>query len=85
MRIATKPKPPKENRRPAILTRLGDRIRQLRRARAMTQEALAEMVDWLVKDTALRQRIIARQRERVQAFLAPQVKRLWEQYLQDLV
>lgn len=47
-------------------------------------EALAEMVDWLVKDAALRQRIITRQRERVQAFLASQVKQVWEQYLQSL-
>lgn len=47
-------------------------------------EALAEMVDWLIKDTALRQRIITRQHARVQAFLAPQVKQQWEQYLQRL-
>ncbi|MFN8491954.1 MAG: glycosyltransferase [Caldilineaceae bacterium] len=47
-------------------------------------EALAEMVDWLIQDKELRQRIITRQRERVQAFLAPQVKQMWAQYLQGL-
>ncbi len=47
-------------------------------------EVLAEMVDLLVKDPALRQRIIAHQQERVQAFLAPQVKQQWQQYLQGL-
>ena len=47
-------------------------------------EVLAEMVDLLVKDSALRQRIIARQQERIQAFLTPQVKELWQQYMARL-
>lgn len=44
-------------------------------------ETLAEMVDLLVKDTHLRQRVIVRQQERVQDFLTPQVKALWQAYL----
>lgn len=45
---------------------------------------LAELVDLLVKDQTLRQRLIARQRARVQAFLEPQVKQLWQNYLAAL-
>ena len=44
-------------------------------------EALAELVDIVVKDEALRNRIIARERERVKEFLEPVVRRKWEQYL----
>jgi glycosyltransferase involved in cell wall biosynthesis len=44
-------------------------------------EALAEVVDILVRDVHLRQRIIARQRERVQMFLEPQVREVWESLL----
>ncbi|MGH2543657.1 MAG: glycosyltransferase [Ardenticatenaceae bacterium] len=43
-------------------------------------EALAELVHLLVTDNVLRERIVAGQRERVQDFLAPQVRRqLYEQ------
>ncbi len=42
---------------------------------------LAELVDLLLSDTALRQRIIAGQTARVQAFLAPQTRQLFEGYL----
>ena len=44
-------------------------------------EALAELVDMIVKDEALRSRIIARQRERVVEFLEPAVRRKWKRYL----
>ena len=44
-------------------------------------EALAELVDIVVKDEALRNRIIARERERVKEFLEPLVRQKWEQYL----
>lgn len=47
-------------------------------------EAVAEMVDVLVKDTALRQRLIARQRERAQAFLEPHTRQIWTLALQAL-
>jgi glycosyltransferase involved in cell wall biosynthesis len=42
-------------------------------------EALAELVDMFIKDEALRNRIIAR--ERVKEFLEPLVQQKWEQYL----
>jgi glycosyltransferase involved in cell wall biosynthesis len=45
-------------------------------------EVLAELADMLVKDTALRQAIIARQRARMQTFLAPQVQAVWQTYFQ---
>jgi Glycosyltransferase len=44
-------------------------------------EALAELVDIIVKDETLRNRIVARERERVKEFLEPAVRRKWEQYL----
>ena len=47
-------------------------------------EALAEMVDILVCDPDLRQRLIARQRERVQAFLELQVRQRWMEFLHRL-
>ncbi len=47
-------------------------------------EALAELVDILVKDEGLQRRIIARQTARAQAFLEPQVRRQFEAYLRQL-
>lgn len=47
-------------------------------------EALAEVVDLLVKDETLRQRIMARQQERVQHFLPSQVKIALQRYLAQL-
>lgn len=47
-------------------------------------EALAEMVDVLVRDNTLRQRIVTCQRERVKAFLEPQVRETWQTFLDDL-
>jgi glycosyltransferase involved in cell wall biosynthesis len=44
-------------------------------------EVLSELVDLIVKDGALRERIITRQRERAQAFLEPNVRRRWECFL----
>lgn len=44
-------------------------------------ESLAELIDWLTRDAALRQRIVARQSQRVQAFLEPAVRRQWESHL----
>jgi glycosyltransferase involved in cell wall biosynthesis len=44
-------------------------------------EALAELVAITLADGALRRRVIARQTQRVKAFLEPQVRRLWEEYL----
>jgi hypothetical protein len=38
----------------------------------------------LADDDALRGRVVARQRQRVRAFLEPQVRRQWEGYLRDL-
>lgn len=46
--------------------------------------ALAELVDLLVQDQTLRQRIITQQQARVQAFLEPQVKQVWQGYLARL-
>lgn len=45
-------------------------------------ERLAELVDVLATDEALRRRLINRQRERVQEFLEPQVRQRFRQYLQ---
>jgi len=47
-------------------------------------EALAELVDIIVKDEALRNRIVVRERERVKEFLEPSVRRKWEQYLNSV-
>lgn len=47
-------------------------------------EALAELVDLLVHDRALRGQLLAGQRQRVQAFLEPQVKAQLEGYLAGL-
>jgi L-malate glycosyltransferase len=47
-------------------------------------EALAEIVDILVRDRPLRQRLIDGQRERVQSFLEPQVKQQLCGYLSGL-
>jgi glycosyltransferase involved in cell wall biosynthesis len=44
-------------------------------------EALAELVDILVKDNSLRTRIVAGQQERAQAFLEPEVQRAWQAHL----
>lgn len=45
---------------------------------------LAELVDILLTDDALRQRLIAHQSERVQAFLEPRARKLFEGVLEDL-
>ncbi|MCB9422037.1 MAG: glycosyltransferase family 4 protein [Ardenticatenaceae bacterium] len=47
-------------------------------------EQLAELVDILITDLPLRQRIITRQKQRVQAFLEPQVRMLFQSYLAQL-
>jgi glycosyltransferase involved in cell wall biosynthesis len=47
-------------------------------------ESLAEMVDLLVEDLHLRQRIISGQNERVRTFLEPTVRKLWANYLKKL-
>jgi len=47
-------------------------------------EGLAELIDKVTKDELLRQRIIDRQKRRVQTFLEPQVRRQWESYLRSL-
>ncbi len=46
--------------------------------------ALAELVDLLLADTGLRQRLVARQQERVQAFLAPAVRQTFRRHLQSV-
>jgi hypothetical protein len=48
-------------------------------------ERLAELVEILITNQPLRQRIIARQQQRVQAFLEPQVQRQFEIYLGRLL
>ncbi len=48
-------------------------------------EALAELVNIVVKDEPLRQRIIARQRERVCAFLEPEVRRVWKRIISNIL
>jgi glycosyltransferase involved in cell wall biosynthesis len=47
-------------------------------------EALAELVNLVLTDDALRRRVIARQTQRVKAFLEPQVRRQWEGYLRQI-
>jgi glycosyltransferase involved in cell wall biosynthesis len=47
-------------------------------------EALAELVNMVATDNALRRRLIARQTKRVKAFLEPQVRRQWEGYLREI-
>ncbi len=47
-------------------------------------EALAELVDVLIKDSALRTRLIQKQKERVQQFLEPQVKQQLRAFLDRL-
>lgn len=47
-------------------------------------EALAEVVDILNEDDSLRQSIIQGQRGRLQAYLEPQVRQRWNQFLQTL-
>lgn len=47
-------------------------------------EELAEVVEILVSDEALRQRVIERQRKRVEAFLPAQVKERFREYLASL-
>jgi glycosyltransferase involved in cell wall biosynthesis len=47
-------------------------------------EALAEVVDVLVSDPALRARLVARGRVRAQAFLEPAVRRRWLHYGAEL-
>ncbi|MDX1417597.1 MAG: glycosyltransferase family 4 protein [Candidatus Promineifilaceae bacterium] len=44
-------------------------------------ESLAELVDLIIKDKTLRQRVIERQQKRVQDFLEPNVKQLWSFYV----
>jgi glycosyltransferase involved in cell wall biosynthesis len=44
-------------------------------------EALAELIDIIAKDETLRNRIVARERERVKEFLEPSVRQKWEEYL----
>ena len=48
-------------------------------------EALAEVVDVLVRDDKLSQRIVARQRERVKEFLEPQVRQRWQRFLGEVL
>ncbi|MFN2136086.1 MAG: glycosyltransferase family 4 protein [Candidatus Promineifilaceae bacterium] len=47
-------------------------------------EALAEMADIMIRDKALRERIIAGQKRRLQDFLEPNVREVWRSYLQSL-
>ncbi|MBI5305248.1 MAG: glycosyltransferase family 4 protein [Chloroflexi bacterium] len=47
-------------------------------------EALAEVLDVLVRDDTLRHRITAHQRVRVKSFLEPQVRQTWQTFLGDL-
>lgn len=48
-------------------------------------EALAELVDLLIHDQTLRARVLARQRERLQTFLAPAVHAQWQSYLDHFI
>ena len=41
-------------------------------------EVLAEVVDMLVRDAPLRERIISRQRQWAQSFLEPHVRNKWQ-------
>ncbi len=47
-------------------------------------EALAELVTLLLDDQPLRQKILTRQRERVQFFLEDQVQQAWQNLIKDL-
>ena len=47
-------------------------------------EGLAELIQLLMEDQALRQRLIARQKERVQIFLEPEVRAQFELLLQKV-
>jgi L-malate glycosyltransferase len=47
-------------------------------------EALAEMADILIRDQRIRRRIIARQSERLQDFLAPNVRMQWQKHLKEI-
>jgi glycosyltransferase involved in cell wall biosynthesis len=47
-------------------------------------EALAEMLDLLIKDASLQTRLIQKQKERVQQFLEPQAKQQLHNYLKTL-
>lgn len=44
-------------------------------------EALAELIDIVIKDRVLRERLITRQRERVQDFLEPRVRQVWKEFV----
>jgi glycosyltransferase involved in cell wall biosynthesis len=46
-------------------------------------EALAEMVDILIKNDTIRQRVIDRQRERAKVFLEPKVRQVWRAFLRE--
>ena len=52
---------------------------------AKDYEALAELVDILVRDTVLRERIIARQHVESQRFLEPQVHQAWAGYIRPFI
>jgi glycosyltransferase involved in cell wall biosynthesis len=45
-------------------------------------EALAELLGILMHGSGFRQRILARQQERIQAFLEPQVRSVWQNFLE---
>jgi hypothetical protein len=47
-------------------------------------EALAELVDLLCYEAALRERVLAGQAQRVQAFIGPVVRRQWQTYLEQI-
>jgi glycosyltransferase involved in cell wall biosynthesis len=47
-------------------------------------EALAELVDILIKDEGIRSHLIKKQKERVKAFLEPQVKTQLQHYLEEV-
>ena len=49
--------------------------------RQKNHEALAELVDILVSDDALRERIITRQQERARCFLAPVIRQEWQAFV----
>ena len=53
--------------------------------RAKQYEALAELAALLLEDERLRERIVARQRQRVQSFLEPAVRQQWEAHLAWIV
>ncbi len=48
-------------------------------------EALAELVDIVVKSEPLRKRIVERQRERASQFLEPSVRRTFEQFIANIL